>query len=1175
MTANPNTSVTIRARELDDNVIKILLPSYENIAKDVEKFRETAKLERENRNNSDNKSNNGKSDFENKNFYNIISILGERGSGKTSVLLTEMKRLKENNENEDRVSKDIFLPIIIPEKMSSQNDALGWIIGFLKDVVEKLKKKNECICSKNSEDSISKKYESLCKSYFMRKPEFREAKLKDYPGLKEYVEDSNNIIQSDLKLMENFRNLIDEIISKSRSRKEEEPEPLLFIFFDDVDISAEKCPDILKTIMTFLTHPNIVVFVSGDYKVFQEVITIDFLKNERILDKDIFQIDFTSNCHESYNYKLDQSALSARRLRSIDYLRKIMPPSYRYEIDKFGSSQKREIYYSDKYKIPIFEMFLKALRVNPADIPDNYKADIERFSINPTEYMCFFGDNIRCWVNLYTYLYKMAESYKDNSEKAPTFDLSQFLELLINSNIFIADNKKIVKSLITINNKYLDNKKPLIEIKTSILKKNFTITEFDNNPKINEISTLLNITKLALMFINIGITLDSQNNSYHAQKTKTLNTAVDYLNNNKKIFFSFDKNLLAYELVFISFANKLTANILMQDYKNIFNNNTSEDYSNNLFSSYFPAFISAIEEQYIYKDNIFSTDEVINVLSNIHYCDSEWVKNIVNSIIKYPRYINKDFRELDNRWFIALKIIDKEKYINDLLIKNSPNFNPITYFFSNYEETSTILRECDQTKTFLLDLQKNGNLYIKRHEIENQLKFIESNIDSTNKEIFILRRKIKNSNIRHQNVNATQSTLEKLKKLKYTAEQFLEKNGKLFNDFIKRNEIEHINCLSNNKLIEENVLFSFTPEIYFKSQKISNPDLDKFFTEKYIGYLKTTKPLKINEIQTETPKHTYKIIEQYFTYQEASSFIDTTNQIELLETHLKSYEALKDAQDYKKKLRLQADDCIKELNCLNEYDLKQIRNDLNISNFTSENLDSFVNKNLFINSLLALEDIAKNNHEKNILNEIKQKATKNISNYLDLVFKKANLDDYFSKELSVTIIDSSNVKNALKRTLLKTATPPHMIKNAIFKFNGNEYIIHIPVDKIGFKELNPICTEINNELINDTNLSKYIAKHFIYDMINSLIFELKKHNEKSLIRNNNPIIYDTYISNEIKLIKTAIDTYIITCYRLNDFDKNQNDQKIENIQNAFINRALFNTNFGFNNMLTQTIKAYK
>ena len=161
--------IAIMARELNDEQIENILPGYKNIYNQIKRMRNYAKLY-----NYDNKYKN--KDYINITMNNVFSILGKRGAGKSSILLT----LKDNSEkNKNDIVLPIILPIILPETMRNKGDIMGWILGCFKETVDELSKeearqynyeKNNGVnfgnCRKDEESTeVRKKYNDVLKQY--------------------------------------------------------------------------------------------------------------------------------------------------------------------------------------------------------------------------------------------------------------------------------------------------------------------------------------------------------------------------------------------------------------------------------------------------------------------------------------------------------------------------------------------------------------------------------------------------------------------------------------------------------------------------------------------------------------------------------------------------------------------------------------------------------------------------------------------------------------------------------------------------------------------------------------------------------------------------------------------------------------------------------------------------
>ncbi len=426
MTSNRET-IKIAARELDDKSLTNILPNWKDILIQIENFREASATTREG------------SEFPE--FYNVISILGKRGSGKSSVLLSVKKSL----EKFKYTNNDIILRLIVPDKMSGANDVLGWIIGDIEKEVEKRKKNDEnenSICCRQAKDPVSEDLNSLKKAYYQRKNEYQDIIRKNYAGNFEYISDNSEILKSDLDLIERFNTLLDSLLKSKKNTEENTEEdkkvkPMLFIFFDDVDISADRGPEILKTIMTFLTHPKIVTFVSGDLEVFSEIQTVDFLNREHILDAELMEKNYTDNDYDFHN-----SALELRKERSVEYLKKIMPPAYRFSIASLTSMGKKNFKYSYQDE-SLYDLINEILHLEAPK--DDLDAGL---------FETILSDNPRSLMNVYYYLstsrddfFKIRDNEENEISRNAAIDREEISELRNNYiigllNVLIESNEK-------------------------------------------------------------------------------------------------------------------------------------------------------------------------------------------------------------------------------------------------------------------------------------------------------------------------------------------------------------------------------------------------------------------------------------------------------------------------------------------------------------------------------------------------------------------------------------------------------------------------------------------------------------------------------------------------------------------------------------------------------------
>ncbi len=312
----------IGARCLSDSEIELILPTYQRIYHQIEQFRK----EKQYGNNSETqkKRNQNKDQQTKDQKTNNIGIIGVRGAGKSSVLKTIQVRLKK--EKHDWALNDIILPLIISENMSESGTLMATILGMLSEIIrekdEKEKKSGNEDCIKKS--SLRIKCDEAIKQYIYIQKEYRDILIQQYTTENDYVKSSATVFNSDTEFINKFNELIDELVNV-----EKQDGSLLFLFIDDIDLSTYRCADVVKTLLSYLSNENIVTFISGDLETFEEALTLDFLRQENVLNKDILEKKIG-----------DEALLNSKKRLAYEYLKKIIPPAYRYNIKYWSLAEK-------------------------------------------------------------------------------------------------------------------------------------------------------------------------------------------------------------------------------------------------------------------------------------------------------------------------------------------------------------------------------------------------------------------------------------------------------------------------------------------------------------------------------------------------------------------------------------------------------------------------------------------------------------------------------------------------------------------------------------------------------------------------------------------------------------------------------------------------------------------
>lgn len=434
--------VKIGARALSEDALGNLLPNNKEISNRIKNIRQFAwkyKKEKE-------ELSKGKDWYQNylakeldRNQNNIFSILGGRGSGKTSVLLTIKNRLTNQNTN------DIMLPLIIPENMGDSSDILGWTIcAFeknikdIEDYVEKNLDYNKCPkfgffknCRKNEKNILREKFGELLKYYTYINKEYRQLLNVFYDGFNEYKEKTKEVINAERELLNKFEEFIDTLIEVKKEVHKIEEEPLIYIFFDDVDLCTERCLEIVNMILKYLSNPNIVVFVSGDYSTFSETLTINLLKKDGLL----------MNCQDYFDKEeRGKEALNVRKQLAKDILKKALPPAYRFKMPTFNNKAKADFKFStsedDRDNIQEqYESLLELIKIKLLNIEKNNKENFLYYNNTLIEiYFNIFDSNPRSLMNIYYFLYGLEENQDDDKNRRQCEILKDFLNIIIDSN---------------------------------------------------------------------------------------------------------------------------------------------------------------------------------------------------------------------------------------------------------------------------------------------------------------------------------------------------------------------------------------------------------------------------------------------------------------------------------------------------------------------------------------------------------------------------------------------------------------------------------------------------------------------------------------------------------------------------------------------------------------------
>ena len=448
------------AREINVDFLKQSIPGLDDLDNTIKGFREVAY-------NYNNKYPN-KSKYYDEKFNNNISILAGRGMGKSSALITIISQI-ESSQYFKKVSAkknyiDIINPMIDPEDINENSDILGWVITSLFEQANQLEqtdsKKSDLNYYFNIDNSIhhdlQEKKKELISYYSIYSKEYSNVVLNNSVNVHDYNSNLEDILTFDYKLHKCFIEFINMIIKYKRDINRhtmkglagEKIEPLIYFFFDDVDMSSKKSIKILTDILSYFAHPNIVIFISGDYQVFEQSLMAYFMSE-------------TKEVTLKMSYKKRKKEIKFAKDRTEYFLKKVLPPSYRFYVQEFSNDAAKIVHHYHSNRDNIFErknilellsyvfcagfevnnkpeenVYLKTFIVPKPDDNDDFDKNKlvrlnEEIRMNYLyAYLSVFSVNIRGFMNVYNYLVKEAENIFESEDKHKYWNINKFKEFL-------------------------------------------------------------------------------------------------------------------------------------------------------------------------------------------------------------------------------------------------------------------------------------------------------------------------------------------------------------------------------------------------------------------------------------------------------------------------------------------------------------------------------------------------------------------------------------------------------------------------------------------------------------------------------------------------------------------------------------------------------------------------
>lgn len=306
-------------------------------------------------------------------YDNLFAVLGGRGSGKSSVILTLREKMK-YPEN-----RDILLPIITPEIISGKEcSILGWIMSAADSVVSNLEKRinklhqktSNCTtvwdqelddffkdCRFRKDNSLRRQYKELFEKTIASSGSI-DLSLYSVEDAADYRTAQSRKQYKLIQDLNSFWNHLSEIWHKTYlqeillnqgniDEKEINKRPLIILIFDDIDLVPERSMELLNTTFQYFTNPNIVIILTAAEKVLKEVIHLKMF--ERMVGSEaksllIEAASWTNKGIEAKNQGLNSFELNPIDKMAREFYDKVIPPSSRYHLRRYESINEKEAY---------------------------------------------------------------------------------------------------------------------------------------------------------------------------------------------------------------------------------------------------------------------------------------------------------------------------------------------------------------------------------------------------------------------------------------------------------------------------------------------------------------------------------------------------------------------------------------------------------------------------------------------------------------------------------------------------------------------------------------------------------------------------------------------------------------------------------------------------------------
>ena len=304
--SQPLSSLLSSSKNSDDSHPILQEDAAQRIEKLLTNFHEQAK----------NHTKNQYDEFNPVRCNNTIFIDGERGAGKTTFLYSILQKYKnEKNEKKNNNLNICPLPLIDPTLVETHQHIL---IEIVTKFVRQLDKKLKCCQDESKYQQFREHLDVMAEGLQLLNK--KDISMKEPTDSSWFLEKALNKATNGQDLERHFHQFLD-IISDMHDID------LFLIAIDDVDTQTTKADEVLEVIRCYLTHPKLVILLSGDLKLYSHIV-----RNNK-----------HTELNEQKNQKNDTAEALIGHLEQ-QYLAKILPVEQRIQLKKLDElSEKYEV----------------------------------------------------------------------------------------------------------------------------------------------------------------------------------------------------------------------------------------------------------------------------------------------------------------------------------------------------------------------------------------------------------------------------------------------------------------------------------------------------------------------------------------------------------------------------------------------------------------------------------------------------------------------------------------------------------------------------------------------------------------------------------------------------------------------------------------------------------------